>query len=248
MINTFCEAVGVARHGNETMTSFKKLEVYARRELEDTAERTFAVLDPVKIEISNFNEVKDKYSKVEVALFPGKDDSKKATYTLTKQLYVDRSDFFEEKTAGHRGIQPEQNVLLLGGPVILMEKVIKDKDGNVQCVKVKAITDYQGKPPQGKIQWVSAEHSVQCQVNLLDRLFTVEDVLKTAKAAGKDYLEYFNPDSLVVRPNARIWKSLASVKPYDRFQFVRTGYFCVEQDSKPDKIVFNSIVALKEGK
>ena len=84
MINTFCEAVGVARHGNETMTSFKKLEVYARRELEDTAERTFAVLDPVKIEISNFNEVKDKYSKVEVALFPGKDDSKKATYTLTK--------------------------------------------------------------------------------------------------------------------------------------------------------------------
>ena len=81
MINTFCEAVGVARHGNETLTSYKKLEVYARRELEDTAPRTFAVLDPLKIEISNFSEVKNK--KIEVPLFPGKENSKKQTYDLT---------------------------------------------------------------------------------------------------------------------------------------------------------------------
>ena len=84
-------------------------------------------------------------------------------------------------------------------------------------MKVKAITDYEGKPPQGKIHWVSAENSIQCTVNEYDKLFTVEDVVKTSKAEGKDFLEYFNEKSLVVRPNARIWKSLGSVKPYDRF-------------------------------
>ena len=246
MINTFCEAVGVARHGNETLTSYKKLEVYARRELEDTAPRTFAVLDPLKIEITNFNEIKNR--KIEVPLFPGKENTKKQTYDLTKTVYVERSDFCKEKTAGHRGIQPGQNVLLLHGPVILLEDVVTDNSGEVTCVKVKAITDYEGKPPQGKIHWVSAENSIQCKVNEYDRLFTVEDVVKTSKAEGKDFLDYFNEKSLVVRPNARIWKSLASVKPYDRFQFVRTGYFCVEHDSKPGNIVFNAIVALKEGK
>ena len=246
MINTFCEAVGVARHGNETLTSYKKLEVYARRELEETAPRTFAVLDPIKIEITNINEVKD--TKIQAPVFPGRESSGTVTYTLTKDVYVERSDFCEVETKGHRGIQPGQNVLLLHGPVILLDKVIKDKTGNVTCVKVKAITDYEGKPPQGKIHWVSADHSVPCKVNLYEKLFTVEDVNKEAKKENKDYLEYFNKNSLQVRPNARIWKSLANVKPYDRFQFTRTGYFCVEENSKPDNIVFNAIVALKEGK
>ena len=85
-------------------------------------------------------------------------------------------------------------------------------------------------------------------MNEYDRLLTVEDVAKTSKKEGKDWLEYYNENSLVVKPNARVWNLLAKAKPYDRFQFVRTGYYCVDQDSKPGNMVFNAIVALKEGK
>ena len=191
MINTFCEAIGVARHGNETLTSYKKLEVYARRELEDTAPRTFAVLEPLKLEIINFKEIKE--TKCVAPLFPGNaEKTKTQTYILTPNLFIERSDFAEQKKAGHRGIMPEQKVLLLHGPIVEMEEVVKDANGNIECVRVKAITDYTGKTPQGKIHWVSEEHSISVTVNQYDRLFTKENVLKSAKDDGKDYLEFFN--------------------------------------------------------
>lgn len=100
------------------------------------------------------------------------------------------------------------------------------------------------------IHWVSADRSVECIVNEYAELLTVEDVVTTAKKEGKDWLDYFNKTSLVNHPHARIWDMLADVKPYDRFQFERLGYFCVDEEARSEKnggkIVFNSIVALKE--
>jgi len=248
MINTFCEAIGVSRHGNETLVSSKKLEFYARKELDTTAPRTFAVLDPIRVEITNFKDVKTKKSTV--PLFPGFPEKGEQTYNLTNTIFVERSDFSEEKKAGFRGITAGQEVLLMQGPVVVLEDVVKGADGSVESIKVKAVVDFDGKTPKGVIQWVSEKNSLEAKVNLYSQLLTVEDVASVSKKEGKEFTAYFNKDSLVVKPNARIWNLHAKCEPYDKFQFVRTGYFSVSEKSKSaeedGKIVFNLVVALKE--
>lgn len=169
---------------------------------------------------------------------------------MTNTVFIERTDFCEEKKVGFRGITMGQEVLLMQGPVVTLEEVVHGADGEVERIKVKAMIDFAGKTPKGVIQWVSEKHSLACHVNLYDKLLTVEDVAATSKKEGKDWLEYFNKDSLIEKPNARIWNLHSEVKPYDKFQFVRTGYFSVDQSSKSaesdGKIVFNTIVALKE--
>ena len=131
----------------------------------------------------------------------------------------------------------------------MLESVEKDATGNITKVNVKALKDYD-KKVKGVIHWVSVDHSVECIVNEYDVLLTVEDVVSTAKKEGKDWLEYFNKKSRVPHFHARIWDQLKDVKPYYRFQFERLGYFCVDEDARSEKndgkIVFNSVVALKE--
>lgn len=144
---------------------------------------------------------------------------------------------------------PTQVVCLRYGPFVVLESVEKDASGRVTKVNVRAVKNHD-KKVKGVIHWVSADHSVECVVNEYDVLLLAEDVVTTAKKEGKDWLDYFNKNSLVPHHQARIWSSLTDVKPYDRFQFERLGYFCVDEEARSakngGKIVFNSIVALKE--
>lgn len=144
---------------------------------------------------------------------------------------------------------PGQPVLLRYGPKIQLERVITNAAGEVQKVLVKAVPEYDQKI-KGVIHWVSKENSVPAKVNQYSQLLTVEDVANTSKKEGKDWLEYFNTESQIVYENARLWKMQADAKEFDRFQFERVGYFCVDKDSKTEaaggRLVFNGIVALKE--
>ena len=247
VINKFCAKIGVARSGNENITSYKKLEFYAREELDATAPRTFAVLDPIEIEITNYDAIAEK--EVEQPLFPADKSKGVQTLKVTRSMYVDKADFSAEVKKGFFGIMPGQPVMIRYGPKILLEKVVTNAAGEVVKVLVKAVPEYAEKI-KGVIHWVSKEHSVSARVNQYSQLLTVENVGFTAKKEGKDWLSYFNEDSMTVYDNARLWNMQADAKEFDRFQFERVGYFCVDKDSKTaaadGRLIFNGIVTLKE--
>ena len=162
VINKFCAKIGVARTGNENLTSYKKLEFYAREEFNTTAPRTFAVLDPVEIEITNYDAVTER--EVEQPIFP--DDRSKGSNKLkvTRSIYVERNDFSAEVKKGFFGIMPGQPVLLRYGPKIMLEEVVKNAAGEVEKVLVKAVPEYDQKI-KGVIHWVSKDHSIAARVN-----------------------------------------------------------------------------------
>jgi len=164
-------------------------------------------------------------------------------------MYVDKADFSAEVKKGFFGIMPGQPVMIRYGPKILLEKVVTNAAGEVVKVLVKAVPEYAEKI-KGVIHWVSKEHSVSARVNQYSQLLTVENVGFTAKKEGKDWLSYFNEDSMTVYDNARLWNMQADAKEFDRFQFERVGYFCVDKDSKTaaadGRLIFNGIVTLKE--
>lgn len=170
MINDFCEDIGVSRKGNENYTSNKKLEFFARRELDANAPRVFSVLEPIVVNIVNFDEIEKK--EIEAPLFPSDPSRGTRVYNLTQQVYVERDDFSESNKAGFFGIMPEQVVCLRYGPFVLLESVEKDANGNVVKVNVKAQKDFD-KKVKGVIHWVSMEHSVECIVNEYDNLLLV---------------------------------------------------------------------------
>ena len=117
--------------------------------------------------------------------------------------------------------------------------------GRISKVQVEVVEQPE-KKVKGVIHWVSKEHSLPCQMNQYNVLFTAENVIEAASEKKCDFTDFVNPESLVVKANARIWDLHRNVKPYDRFQFERVGYFCCDESSTPERLVFNSIVALKE--
>jgi len=122
MINTFCEAIGVARRGNENVTSYKKLEFYARKELDTCAPRTFGVTDPILLELVNFDAVKDKV--IKAPLFPADPSKGTQEYIVTKNIYIEKEDFSQDTKAGFFGVMPGQVVCLRYGPFVRMVDVI----------------------------------------------------------------------------------------------------------------------------
>mmetsp|Transcript_43422 Transcript_43422/g.31235 ORF Transcript_43422/g.31235 Transcript_43422/m.31235 type:complete len:616 (-) Transcript_43422:69-1916(-) len=248
MILEFCRQIGVARKGNENFTSYKKLEFYARQELDKTASRVFGVTDPVLLKIVNFGDVKE--TEIKAPLFPFDTSKGYRTYQLTDEVYIEKEDFSEiEQGKGFFGLTPNQKVYIRYGPVVEFVECVKDAAGNVDHVKVRVVPDYAEKL-KGVLHWVSKKHSVDAKMNLYSVLFTVMDPAGQAKAEGRDFLEYVNPDSLIVKENGKIWDQLADIGEHDRFQFERVGYFGVDKSSKSaaagGKIVLNRIVELKE--
>jgi glutaminyl-tRNA synthetase len=134
-------------------------------------------------------------------------------------------------------------VCLRYGPFIKMTKVEKAADGSVVKVFVEVVDTEKVK---GVIHWVSKEHSLTCRLNEYNVLLTEENAIEAATKANCDFTAFVNPESLIVRSNAKIWNLHANVKVFDRFQFERVGYFCVDEDSSAGNLIFNSIVALKE--
>ena len=158
MINAFCEAIGVSRKGNENVTSYKKLEFYARKELDASAPRTFGVTEPVLLEITNFDKITQ--TQIVAPLFPADPSKGTQTYTLTKNVYIEAEDFSEKVQDGFFGLMPGQIVCLRYGPFVKMVEIVKGQDGRIQKVLVESVQPEQ--KVKGVIHWVSKEHSLHC--------------------------------------------------------------------------------------
>ncbi|WP_269914990.1 glutamine--tRNA ligase/YqeY domain fusion protein [Acinetobacter sp. HY1485] len=238
-LRDFCKRVGVSK--TDGVVDVAMLEFCIRQSLENTASRGMAVLEPLKVTLTNLPEEMD----LTHARHPNVDMGERVI-PLTKEIYIDRKDFEEVPPKGFKRLTPEGEVRLRHAYVIKCDEVIKDENGEVVELKCSIDADTLGKKPEGRkvkgvIHWVSATKGVPAEVRIYDRLFK-----EANPETGEDYLDNLNPDSLKV-VNAVVEPSLAQVQPEDRFQFEREGYFVADQyDYTTDKPVFNRILDLRD--
>jgi glutaminyl-tRNA synthetase len=243
-IRAFAERVGVAKRDN--IIEIGLLEYFIREELNRTANRVMAVLDPVKLVITNYPA--DQVEELEAENNPEDESAGNRIVPFSNTLYIEREDFMENPPKKFFRLAPGQLVRLKYAYIIKCDSVEKDAEGNITTIYCSYLPesrsggDTSGINVKGTIHWVSAAHAATAEVRLYDRLFKVED---PGNEEG-DFKSYINPDSLQVIPNAYIEPALLSAKAGNRFQFLRKGYFCVDQDTTAGKLVFNRTVTLKD--
>ena len=245
-IRNFCDRIGVAKRDN--IIDYSLLEFSLREHLNKIAPRMMAVLNPVKVVITNYPE-----GQVEMltAINNPQDESAGTRQgPFSREIYIERDDFMENPPKKYFRLAPGQEVRLRYAYFITCQEVIKDSDGNIteiHCTYDPATRGGDapdGRKVKGTIHWVSAQHAIGAEVRLFDRLFKVpapDDVEE-----GHSFLENLNPDSLKVLTDCKLEPALADVKPMDRMQFERLGYFCVDNDSTPEHLVFNRTCTLKD--
>ena len=242
-INEFVKKAGVAKA--YSIVDIGLLEHCIRDELNTAAQRRVAVLHPVKVVITNYPEDKEEY--FELPNIPKNDEAGVRKVPFTRELYIDADDFAEVPPPKFFRMKPDGEVRLMGAYIVKCNEVVKDEQGNV--VEIRCTADLEtgngnpvdGRKVKGTIHWVSAKYAIDATVRLYDYLFTLENVNDVPE--GTNYLDYLNPNSLTELTGCKLEPSLAEAKTGDKFQFVRTGYFC--KDSK-DEGVFNQIVGLKD--
>lgn len=243
-IRQFCEKIGVAKRDN--LIDISLLEFCIREELNKTANRVMAVLDPIKLVLTNYPDEQVEYSQVENN--PEDPSAGSRSVPFSKTLYIEREDFMENPPKKFFRLGIGLSVRLKSAYIVTCTGFDKDADGNVTTVyatylpESKSGTDNSGLTVKGTIHWVSVQHAATAEVRLYDRLFKVEDV---GNAEG-DFKDHINPDSLQVIQNAYVEPSLLEAKEGERLQFMRKGYFCVDKDSQPGRPVFNRTVTLKD--
>ena len=245
-IRKFAERIGVARRDN--VIDVALLEFSIREDLNKSAQRVMAVLDPLKVTITNYPDAQVEYMEVE----NNPEDAQAGTRLVpfSKELYIERDDFMENPpNARFFRLSPGGNIRLKSAYILRCDEVIKDPAGGVielRCTyypNSRSGSDTSGIKPKATIHWLSAPHAIPCEVRLYDRLFTDAD---PAGHKDRDFKEFLNPNSLRIAPSAFIEPGLHDAKPLDKFQFIRKGYFCVDPDSTSDKMVFNLTVNLKD--
>jgi glutaminyl-tRNA synthetase len=241
-IRKFCDTIGIAKR--ENVTDFSLLEFCLREDLNNTALRVMAVLDPIKLIISNFED-----GVTEELISENGPDEAYGTRTVpfTKALWIEREDFMEVPIKKWFRLAPGASVRLKSAYIITCTGFDKDADGNITTVyctynpESKSGNDKSGVHVKGTIHWVSVAHAVAAEVRMYDRLFKVEN---PSNEEG-DFKDYINPDSLKVI-SAFIEPSLKTATITNRYQFLRKGYFCLDKDATVDKLVFNRTVTLKD--
>lgn len=246
-IRNFCNRIGVAK--KESLVDMALLEFCVREHLNKIAPRVMAVLRPLKVVITNYPEEQEEY--LDAINNPEDPDAGTRKIPFSKVLYIERDDFMENPPEQFFRLAPGREIRLRYAYFIKCEGVVKDENGEIaelHCTYDPATRG--GDAPDGRkvkatLHWVSAHHAIEAEVRLYDHLFVKEDPDDVEE--GKDFTDYINPKSLEVLKSCRLEPSLKEAKPGDRFQFERLGYFCVDTvDSKPEKLVFNRIVTLKD--
>ena len=245
-IKNFIQKIGYTKY--DGIISVSLLEHSIREDLNKTATRVSAVLNPVKLIITNYPENKVEY--LETENNPEDPEAGIHQIPFTRELYIERDDFMENPPKKFFRLAPDQEVRLKSAYIIKCTGIKKDSDGNVEEIYCEYDPDTRSGMPgsmrkvKGTLHWVSAEHSSTAEVRLYDRLFNVEN---PAEEKDVDFRELLNPDSLKIVDNCRIEPYLAeNAKPGNRYQFQRTGYFCVDPDSTDGHLVFNRTVSLKD--
>lgn len=241
-IRDFCDRIGVAKANS--IVDVALLEHCIREDLNQRAPRTMAVLRPLKVVIENYPE--GKVEMLEALNNPQDPSAGTRMIPFSREIYIEQEDFMEDPPRKFYRLAPGREVRLRFAYFITCTDVIKDDDGNI--VEIRCTYDPEtkgGSAPDGRkvratLHWVSAEHSLPAEVRMYDHLFIKEDPNEG------DLYENVNPNSLEILTNARVEPGMKDVKPEDKFQFERQGYFCVDRDSTPEKLVFNQTVALRD--
>jgi glutaminyl-tRNA synthetase len=237
-INTFCARMGVTTA--QVVVDPHMLEACVRDVLNETAPRVMAVLEPLKITITNFP--LPTPLTVEVPHFPSDPARGVRKVVFDQVVYIDRSDFREDEESGFRRLTPAQSVgLRHAGYVIQVQDVVKGTDGVVREVKALCHKSTEAQKPKAFIQWISRPTS--CEVRLYERLFLHKNPEDQAEVPG-GFLSDINPDNMQVITGAMV--DISSAQVLDKFQFERIGFFSVDPDSTPKQLVFNRTVLLKE--
>jgi glutaminyl-tRNA synthetase len=245
-IRTFCGAIGATRTNGST--DFEMLEHFQRGDLNRRASRAMAVLHPLKVVIDNYPESQEEF--VEVANNPEDPAAGMRKVPFSREIYIEQDDFREVPPPKYYRLSPGKEVRLRNAYFVTAQNVVKDAGGNI--VEVHCTYDplsRGGNSPDGRkvkstIHWVSTAHAISAEIRLYDKLFTRSDPGNVGE--GESFLDSLNPNSLEVLTSAKLEPSLATAKVDDRFQFERVGYFCLDPDSTPGRLVFNRTLALKD--
>ncbi|HEV7766579.1 MAG TPA: glutamine--tRNA ligase/YqeY domain fusion protein [Thermoanaerobaculia bacterium] len=242
-LRNFAERVGVARR--ENVIDVGLLEFSIREDLNKIAPRVMGVLRPLRVVIENYPDGQSE--ELETPVHPEDASLGTRRVPFSKVLYIERDDFMEEPPKKFFRLSPGREVRLRSAYFITCTEVIKDENGEI--VELRATYDPatrggdspDGRRPKATLHWVSAEHALDCEVRLYDRLFSVED-----PEEGGDFLAHLNPNSLEVISHAKLEPSVASAPALTRYQFERLGYFSVDRESSDERMVFNRTATLKD--
>jgi glutaminyl-tRNA synthetase len=245
-IKRFVDLIGYTKV--EAINDVSLLEHAIREDLNIRAPRVFGVLNPLKVIIKNYPE--GRIENVELINNPEDETMGKRLIPFCREVYIEHDDFMEIPPHKFFRLAPGTEVRLKGAYIIKCEGFKKNPlTGTIEEVyctydpATKSGESTSEKKVKGTLHWVSAQHAVDAEVRLYDRLFNHED---PAGQKDDDYRKFLNPDSLTILTGCKVEPSLGSAKPLDKFQFQRLGYFCVDYDSTPEKLVFNRTVQLKD--
>jgi glutaminyl-tRNA synthetase len=246
-IKNFCRLTGVAKANSTIDIAF--LEHCLRQDLNQRAQRVMGVLHPLRLVIDNYPEV--QVEELEAVNNPEDPGAGTRKVPFSRVLYIEQEDFREDAPEKYFRLVPGREVRLRYAYFVTCVGVLKDEQSG-EVVEVHCTYDPAtrgGDSPDGRrvkstLHWVSAEHALEAEVRLYERLFDKEDPADVED--GTDFMAYLNPNSLEVLASCRVEPSLAGAPPGNRYQFERLGYFCVDPDSSPEKLIFNRVVSLRD--
>ena len=243
-IRNFCDRIGVAKRDN--LIDLSLLEFCIREDLNKSADRVMAVLDPVELIISNYPD--DEVEELSVENNPEDPESGKRSVPFSKKLYIERDDFMLDPPKKFFRLGPDLMVRLKGAYIIKCDSYDLHEDGSVKRIfasyfsNSKSGSDTSEIQVKGTIHWVSIPHAVEAEIRSFDRLLIVED----ASELGDDFMKFINPESIQITEKAFVERSLRSAQVNKAVQFIRKGYYCLDPDASSEKLVFNRTVTLKD--
>ena len=243
-IRGFIDSIGYTKF--DALNDVALLEAAVREDLNKKAARVSAVLDPVKLVITNYPE--GQTEEMEAINNPENEADGSHTITFSKNLWIERADFMEDAPKKFFRMSPGKEVRLKNAYIVMCTGCTKDAEGNIIEIQAeydpisKSGMEGANRKVKGTLHWVSADHCIKAEVREYDRLFNVEN----PSADDRDFRELLNPNSLTVHSNCYVENYLAEKKPGDYLQFQRTGYFMLDPDTTPERLIFNKTVGLKD--
>ncbi len=243
-IREFANRIGVAKR--DGVIDIALLDHCLRDDLNKRALRVMAVLDPIKVIITNYPE--EQVEELSAENNPEDESAGKRKLSFTRELYIERSDFMEDPPKKFFRLGPDREVRLKHAYYITCTDFIKNENGDVTEIHctydpaTKGGWSDDGRKVRGTLHWISAQYAVDAEVRLYNHLFNVEN----PEADGDDFIQHFNPDSLIINTQAKLEPSLTDSKQGIKYQFLRNGYFCLDTDSTPKQLIFNRTVGLRD--
>ena len=245
-LRDFVDKIGVSKANS--VIDYSLLESCVRDNLNENADRTMAVLDPLKVIVDNYPD--GKVDEIKVPVNPNKPELGDKTVYFTKEIYIERSDFSENPPKGFFRLTPDNEVRLKGAYYVRFCGADRDENGEITAIHVTYDPEsFGGETPdkrkvKGTLHWISSEHCVDAEVRLYDRLFNAEN--PSDESGVNDFTEHLNENSMIILKGCKVGEDVAKSNVGDTFQFMRQGYFCKDTKSTDENIIINRVVALKD--